>query len=345
MVLDTVGMFDLTAAFPEHIVLARAAATERLADARLPAHVDIANVVVAGVGTSGQVGSTLLEVAGPLMSIPVVGHRGYGVPNFVDESTLVLAVSCSGDSEETLESAQAALADGATVVCITGGGRLGAFAAEHGLLQLGLTPEVPVRRAALVAMLVPALLTLDAVGFFPGAQAWIDDALSQVTRRRDELISADNEARRLARRLGRAFPIIYGGNGLGGVAAERWKTQFNDNAKVAAFCNQVPELTHNEVCGWGQDGDVTRQIFQLFLLRHDHEHPQVARRLDVLDEILDEVVGSVHSVVARGEGTLAQVLDLMLIGDFVSLHAAVEQGLDPGPVPILAEFETRVARP
>jgi glucose/mannose-6-phosphate isomerase len=161
-------------------------------------------------------------------------------------------------------------------------------------------------------------------------------------RRHDELISPDNGARRMARRLGRAFPIIYGGESLGGVAAERWKTQFNDNAKVAAFCNEVPELTHNEVCGWGQDGDVTRQIFQLFLLRHDFEHPQVARRLDVIDDILDEVVGAIHGVNAEGEGRLAQLLDLMLIGDFVSLHAAVEQGVDPGPVPILAEIETRV---
>ena len=104
----------------------------------------------------------------------------------------------------------------------------------------------------------------------------------------------------------------------------------------------MPELTHNEVCGWGQDGDVTRQVFQLFLLRHDFEHPQTSRRLDVIDDILDEVVGAIHSVNAQGEGMLAQLLDLMLIGDFVSLYAATEQGLDPGPVPILAELEARV---
>ena len=294
-----------------------------------------------GVGTSGQVGTTLLEVAGPMMSVPVVVHRGYGIPNFTDPSTLVLAVSCSGESEETLEAVQDAYTDGAEIICITGGGALGRFAEENDLLRLDVA-EGPVRRAAFGAMLVPALLALDAVGFFPGASSWIADAIAQVSRRRDELITAENPARRMARRLGRAFPIIYGGNGLGGAAAERWKTQFNDNAKVAAFCNQVPELTHNEICGWGQDGDVTRQIFQLFMLRHDYEHPQVSRRLDLLDDLLDEVVGAVHTVTAQGEGMLAQILDLMLIGDFTSLHAAVEQGLDPGPVPFLAEFETRV---
>jgi glucose/mannose-6-phosphate isomerase len=344
VILDSVGMFDATAAMPEQLAIAALSASSTLASARLPKHEAIANVVVLGVGTSGQVGATLLEVAGPMMSVPVVVHRGYGVPNFTDPSTLVLAISSSGESEETLEAAQAAFIDGAEIICITSGGALARFAEENDLVRLDVA-EVPVRRAAFAPMLVPALLTLDAVGFFPGASSWVDDAIAQVGRRRDELISPDNIARRMARRLGRAFPIVYGGNGLGGVAAERWKTQFNDNAKVAAFCNQVPELTHNEICGWGQDGDVTRQIFQLFMLRHDYEHPQVARRLDLLDDLLDEVVGAVHTVPAKGEGMLAQILDLMLIGDFTSLHAAVDQGLDPGPVPFLAEFETRVRTP
>ncbi len=342
MILDTVGMFDAVAAFPEQLEVAAAAAAASVAGASLPAHEDIANVVALGMGTSGQVGSILREIAGPLMAVPLVTHRGYGAPNFADSSTLVLAISCSGDSEETLDAAQSAHEDGATVICISGGGALSRFAAEHDLVHLGVVPEAPVRRAALGSLLVPALLTLDAVGLFPGAAVWIRESIDQVSRRRDALIGEHNEARRLARRLGRAFPIIYGGDGLGGSAAERWKTQFNDNAKVAAFANQVPELTHNEVCGWGQDGDVTRQVFQLFLLRHDFEHPQTSRRLDVVDDILDEVVGAVHNVQAQGEGMLAQLLDLMLIGDFVSLYAAAEQGLDPGPVPILAELEARV---
>ena len=84
----------------------------------------------------------------------------------------------------------------------------------------------------------------------------------------------------LARQIGRTLPIVYGGGALGEVAAVRWKGQFNENAKVAAFANRVPELTHNEICGWGQHGDVTRQVFTLVLLRHDYEHPQVGRRFE-----------------------------------------------------------------
>jgi len=343
VILDTVGMFDAVAALPEQLTVAADAAALALPDLVLPRHDDIANVVVLGMGVAGQAGGLLLEVAGPMMSVPIVVHRGYGVPNFVDPSTLVIALSFDGDTEETLEAAQAAVDDGATVLCVSRGGRLAALATDAGLSHVKVEPDAPTERAALGGLAVPGLLALEAVGFFPGGRAWIDAAVAQLSRRRDALITEDNLARHLARRLGRAFPIVYGGDGLGGLAAERWKTQFNDNAKVAAFANQVPELTHNEVCGWGQDGDVTRQIFQLFLLRHDFEHPQVARRIDLLDELLDEVVGAVHTVAAEGEGALAQLLDLVLVGDFASLHAAAEQGLDPGPVPILADIEARVA--
>ena len=343
MILDTVGMFDAVAALPEQLVVAADATAAALPELALPAHDDIANVVVLGMGAAGEAATTVREVAGPLMAVPVVVQRGYGVPNFVDSSSFVVAVSFDGDDEETVEGAENALAAGASLLCVTRGGALAELAAASGAPHLRVEPDAPVARAAFGAMAVAALMAVEHVGLFPGGRAWIDAAVAQTSRRRDALIVEDNLARHLARRLGRAFPIVYGGNGLGGLAAERWKTQFNDNAKVAAFANQVPELTHNEVCGWGQDGDVTRQVFQLFLLRHDHEHPQVARRMAVVDELLDEVVGAVHTVVAEGDGMLAQLLDLVLVGDMVSLHAAAEQGVDPGPVPVRDEIEARVA--
>ena len=329
MILDTVGMFDAAAAFPEQLARALDVSRRATEGVVLPEHEDIANVVLLGAGAAGQAGALVLEAVGPTIPVPVVVHRGYGVPNFVDESTLVVA-------------AQDSLADGATVVCVSGGGALQAWATSNDLLHIPVMPDAPVERAALGSLSVPVLVLLERVGMYPGAEAWIEFAIAQATVRRNELITEQNFARRLARRLGRMFPIIYGGNGPGGTAAEYWKTQFNQNAKVAAFSNQVPELTHDEIAGWGQDGDVTRQIFQVFMLRHDFEHPQVSSRLAAVEEVLVEVVGAVHVVEAAGEGLLAQLFDLELIGQFVSLHAAVEQSIDPGPVPIVSEIASRV---
>jgi glucose/mannose-6-phosphate isomerase len=342
VILDSVGMFDAAAAFPEQLARALDVSRRAVVGAVLPQHEDIANIVLVGAGAAGQAGALVLEAVGPTIPVPIVVHRGYGVPNFVDESTLVVAISFDGETSETLEAAQDALVDGATVVCVSGGGELQAWAVANDLVHLPVMPDAPVERAAIGSLAVPVLVLLDRVGMYPGAEAWIDAAIAQATVRRNELITESNFARRLARQLGRAFPIVYGGNGPGGTAAEFWKAQFNQNAKVAAFSNQVPELTHDEIAGWGQDGDVTRQIFQVFMLHHDFEHPQVSSRLAAVEEVLVEVVGAVHVVEAAGDGLLAQLFDLELIGQFVSLHAAVEQSIDPGPVPIVSEIASRV---
>ena len=107
---------------------------------------------------------------------------------------------------------------------------------------------------------------------------------------------------------------IYGGGPIGAVAAVRWKCQVNENAKAPAFANRLPELCHNEVAGWGQHGDVTRQVLTLVQLRHDFEHPQVGRRFELVDDLVDEVVGAIHDVQAEGDGPLAQLFDLVLHG-------------------------------
>jgi glucose/mannose-6-phosphate isomerase len=138
--------------------------------------------------------------------------------------------------------------------------------------------------------------------------------------------------------------LIYGGGALGATAALRWKSQINENAKSPAFWNAQPELCHNEIVGWGQHGDLTRQAVTVVALRHDDEHPQVIRRFEFVEEVLDEVVAGVIEVRAEGDGQLAQLFDLVLIGDFTSLHMAFQEGIDPGPVPLLGELKARLGR-
>jgi glucose/mannose-6-phosphate isomerase len=104
-----------------------------------------------------------------------------------------------------------------------------------------------------------------------------------------------------------------------------------------------PELCHNELAGWGQHGDVTRQVLQVVHLRHEFEHPQIGARVGFVGDVLDEVVGAVHEVEAAGEGPLAQLLDLVLFGDFVTLHRAYQEGVDPGPIPVLDDLKAFLA--
>jgi glucose/mannose-6-phosphate isomerase len=190
---------------------------------------------------------------------------------------------------------------------------------------------------------VPVLATLEDVGLFAGAREWIGQAVVQLQRRRDELAADESGARVLARRIGRTFPLVYGGGGIGGVAALRWKNEVVENAKAPAFCATAPELLHNDIVGWGQHGDVTRQVFTLVLLRHDHEHPQLQARFELIEQWTDEAVASIQHVSAAGDGPLAQALDLSLQGDVVSLHLAFDAGVDPGPEPVVEDIKAALS--
>ena len=339
-ILDSVGMFDLAAALPEQA----AAAALLAADVRgLPEHEDIENVVVLGMGGSGIAGDIVAAIAAPFMSVPITVSKGYEAPSFVDAGTLCFAVSCSGNTEETLEAAQAAVTAGARLVALSSGGELADLAAGIGAPHVAL-PDIPMPRAGVGSVSIPVLVMLERVGLFPGASGYIADAVDQLRRRRDKLIKDGSSAQQLAREIGRTMPIAYGGDAIGTVAAYRFKCQVNENAKAPAFSAAVPEMCHNEICGWGQHGDVTRQVMTVVQFRHDFEHPQVARRFELTHDILDEVVHAVTEVRAEGEGALAQLFDLIIQGDFVSLHMAVEAGVDPGPIPVLLDLKAALAQ-
>lgn len=339
--LDSVGMFDLAAALPEQVAQVSTLADEITVG--LPEHEDIENVVILGMGGSGIAGDIVTAVAGPLMSVPTTVVKGYEAPAFMGTGTLCFAVSYSGNTEETLEAAQAAVETGAQLVLLSTGGALAALAQSAAAPHIVL-PDIPMPRAGVGAVSIPILGVLERVGLFPGGRSFIDSALEQLTKRRDALIKDGSSAQLLAREIGRTIPVVYGGDPLGAVAAYRFKCQVNENAKAPAFSGTLPEMCHNEICGWGQHGDMTRQVMTVVRFRHDFEHPQVGRRFDLTFDILDEVVHSVLDVQAQGEGPLAQLFDLIIQGDFVSLHLAADAGVDPGPIPVLLDLKAALAQ-
>jgi glucose/mannose-6-phosphate isomerase len=337
--VDSLGMFDAAAALPEQVAAAPAAARGLEG---LPSHDYVENVVVLGMGGSGIAGDVMVAVAGPFLPVPVTVVKSYAPPDFVGRGSLVFAMSFSGDTEETVEAAGEAAAAGASLVVVSSGGELTRLAGEWGAPVIPVPGDIPQPRAALGAMAIPPLIVLEEVGLFPGAAQWVALAVEQIARRRDALCRPANAAEGIARRLQRTIPLVHGAHGLGATAALRWKAQVNENAKSPAFSAVYPELCHNEIAGWGQHGDITRQVVSLVNLRHDGEHPQVLRRFEIVTDILREVVADVVEVRAEGEGDLAQLLDLVMMGDFVSLHLAALEGIDPGPIPVLSDLKARL---
>ena len=335
---DSLGMREAVFALPEQL----AAATRSLTvTGSLPSHDDIANVLVLGTGAAGWVGDLLAAVAGPFMPVPLVVHKGFEPPSFVDSSTLVVAISASGDSPETVAAATTCVEAGAQLFVVTSGGRLGALAdsreAPTVFLPIAASPIPP--RTRVGALAVPVLKAFDTLGFFPGARDWIGAAVDQLRARRDELAAEDNMAIDLARIIAGTMPLIYGGGVLGGVAAARWKAQVNQSAKTPAWTGELPDVVHGEVAGWGQHGDITRQVFSLVNLRHDDEAPELSEQFLAVETWTDEVMANLLTVRAAGEGPLAQLFDLALIGDVVALELAERAGIDPGPTPAIATSE------
>ncbi len=332
--LDTLGLWEATLGLPEQV--ADAVIPPDSLD--LPSAETIEHVVVLGAGTGGLAGDALLAVAGSVLPLPVVVVRSYVVPPFVGRATLAFAISADGNSEEVIESAQEAAVSGATVVGISGPGQLAGLCRQWGSPLVSLPPDLPPARAAIGSLLVPALCLLEDLGLFPGARAWVGSAVEQLKRRRDKLARPGNDMEALARRIGRSFPLAHGGGNIGEVAARRFKSQVNANAKSPAFCSTHPDLGYDELLGWGQHGDATRQLVTLVDFRHDEEHPQVSRRFDLVNAMMGEVVAGTEEVRAEGEGDAAQLLDLIFQGDVCSLHLAEQEGLDPGPTPASDEL-------
>ncbi len=348
MAVDSLHFGDGLSGLPEQLAAAHehAGALDR---SRLPDAAEIDNVVVLGMGGSGIAGDVVQAVGTATLPVPLTVLKHYRTPAFIGPRTLAFAISYSGDTEETVEMARGAAGAGARLVTISRGGQLAALAHERGALHIPCPDDIAVPRLALGALVAPLVVVLFRMGMLPEAHAGLLKAQQQLQRRRDECApdaeASRNPARELARRIDRTIPIVYGSGGLGGVAAMRWKQSINENAKAPAFWNLYPELDHNEICGWGQHGDVTRQVFTLVELHHGLEHPQLERRVAATREMIEEALGQVLEVEAGGEGRLAQLLDLMYLGDWTSYYLALANDVDPGPIDAIMALKARLAAP
>lgn len=288
-------------------------------------------VVLTGVGGSGISSDIAASLGAGRLPVPLVVHKGYGLPAFTGADSLVVALSCSGDTDETCSGAQAALDRGAEVVAISRGGRLAALVREAGAGWIPVQTQCPPRHS-LGMLLVPLLRTL-------GLDDGLDEALtvleSVAERCRRDVATADNPAKQLGLLLAQGgTAAVYAGDGAVAPAAYRLKSQLNENAKLPATWNVLPEAAHNEIVGWqepvpGQHGPRGGVI----VLRDPAgEHPRTAGALDVFTELVTPQAGWSRVLVAEGQSPLARLASLLLLGDFASVYAALALGRDPSPI-------------
>jgi glucose/mannose-6-phosphate isomerase len=342
---DSLNFLDAVAGLPEQLAAAHEAAAAIPASA-LPNADAVRNIVVLGMGGSGIAGDVIAATLNDELPVPVSVLKQIRTPAFVGPNTLAFALSYSGDTEETVSMARSALESGAQLVAVSCGGELERLARDAGALHVPC-PRGFMPRAAVGALVAPLCAVLFRLRLAPGAHALLMHAQAQLAQRRTacrpEVEGAANPARELARQIGRTIPLFYAGGALGAVAAYRWKCDVNENAKAPAFWNTYPELAHNEICAWGQHGDVTRQILTVVELRHGYEHDRLKLRFAAGRELVDECVHQILTVEAQGEGRLAQLLDLMYLGDWTSCYLALQNDVDPGPIEAITQLKSRLA--
>jgi glucose/mannose-6-phosphate isomerase len=308
-------------------------------------YADVDKVVVLGMGGSAIGADLVRSLVAAEAKIPVIVHRDYGLPAYVDERTLLIASSYSGNTEETLSGFEPALKTKAKKIAMTTGGKLQEMAGTNNIPVFKIE-YIAQPRAALGFSFIPTLGVMQKLGFIKDKTKDVEETaqvLETLSAKLDEKSPlAANPAKQMAQRLYGRLPVIYGAD-IAAEAAHRWKTQFNENSKAWAFYEVFPELNHNATVGFPLPEDVAKKI-RVILLRSPLFNPRVKLRYDVTCELLEQAGVSYEFVDSMGTSPLAQMLSLVSIGDFTSYYLAILYKVDPSPVKVISYLKDRLAK-
>jgi len=303
---------------------------------------DARHVAFVGMGGSAIAADVFRGLARDRSLIPIEVVREPEPPAYLGEEDLLVAVSYSGDTRETLNAAQIGLRKGCRLIAVGSGGRLRELARSHGAPTVDVPPGLPPRAA--FGHLFGAIVGLArewAPPDFGAELAGAADHLARLCSVCDPSAPVPrNPAKAVARAIRGKIAVVYGAPPYGPVAV-RWKTQLNENAKVHAFAAALPEAGHNELVGWS--GDPAPRRFLPVLLRDPQEDRDAAARLNAIRGIIDRRA-NVREIRDDGETVFARVLGSLLLGDYVSLYVALLLGRDPTPTLPIQELKRRAGR-
>lgn len=338
--LDKHGMVKLCVDMPAHsekaIALAKPIQVE---------HAQPRAVIVAGMGGSAIGGELLQNWLASKTRVPIDVCRDYKLPAHADTDTLVFAVSYSGETEETLSAFHDAVKKDCRVVSVTSGGHLQALSEKHGFPCVVIPRDLP-PRMAFPYLFFPLATVMLKLRLARGLEGEINEALKII-----EKIAAQNSpsvptnrnlAKSLAIKVKGTVPVVYAASQYAAVA-HRWKTQFNENSKTPSKYEVFPELNHNEVVGWERSTELHR-LFSVILLRDHDEDSRLKLKIELTKKIALRELKRLFEVYADGESTLAKMLSLLCVGDYVSIYLAVLNEVDPFPVKTITRIKEELSR-
>ena len=293
------------------------------------------NVVICGLGGSGIGGSFVKDVTIGEIDIPINLVKGYFLPKFANENSLVIISSYSGNTEETLNCLQEALERNLTICAISSNGKVKQICKENGLDCITIPGGDP-PRASLGYSATQLFFILAHFGL-------ISDKFKELLGKASELIKNDlsniqSEAKNLADKLQDKIPVLYSSNHIESVAV-RWRQQINENGKQLCWHNVVPEMNHNELVGWREKNEKLAVVF----LRNDNDFSKVATRMDLNKKVYETYTSSIHEIWSKGNSLIERAIYLMILGDWVSFYLAEFRDFDVTEVKVIDELKANLS--
>jgi len=301
------------------------------------------SIIVTGMGGSAIGGELLKDWARDTIKVPIEVCRDYSLPTYANRNTLVFAVSYSGETEETLSSFLDAVKRKCMIVTLSSGGALNEFAEKLGYPNL-LVPTGLAPRATLPYLFMPTPLILEKLELVSKVSpefSEVTKVLKQISEENSpENANNVNLSKTLALSVKGTIPVVYG-FGFYRAAAQRFKTQFNENSKNPAKWEYFSELNHNEIVGWEKPENLA-ECFSVILIRDASEPPEMLRRIEVTKGLMKQQKLGIFEVSSKGRSRLARMLSVVCVGDFTSVYLAVLKGIDPTPVKTIDVLKAKI---
>jgi len=294
------------------------------------------SVVITGLGGSGIGGTIVSEIVAHECRVPIAVNKDYFLPAFVNEHTLVIVCSYSGNTEETIQAMEEALRKKAVVVCITSGGKIAEMAKANSCSVILIPPGNP-PRASLGYSLTQLFYVLHAHKLISGEfKKHLQQSINLLQKEEKSIIA---EAKKVADFLYGKTPVLYAVDGYNGVAT-RFRQQINENSKMLCWHHIIPEMNHNELVGWAGGS----QEFAVVILRNKADYSRSQARIEINKEIILKYTPHLMEIWSKGDYHLERALYLIHLTDWVSWFLADKQKIDATEVNVINHLKGALAK-
>lgn len=297
---------------------------------------EIRNVLITGLGGSGIGGKVVAQLLEEEAKVPFYINNDYVLPSFVNEHTLIIVSSYSGNTEETLAAMKAGLEAGAEVAAITSGGEVLELCKKHGLQHI-IIPGGHPPRSQFGYSFVQQLFLLVHFGII--GEQWIKELSNLSGFLANQQAAIIDLAEKLCEENGQRIPIIYSERAFEGVAI-RWRQQLNENSKLLCWHHVFPELNHNEMVGW----DAGSNCYQVIFIKTSFDHERSRMRMEISEDWIAKKDAQVSHAEAFGNSRLEQVISLIHLGDWLSLLLAEKNDTDPVIIEAIDHLKGELAK-